>query len=158
MDPIRPAIATLASLACLSAPHAPARAGEVLPGPYEAVVERVVDGDTLGVRVRVWLGQEVSVLVRIRGIDAPERRGRCASEKARAADATDALARLVGTDDVVLARIEGGKYYGRVIADVTTGRGEDVGASLLAEGLARPYEGGRRRPWCRADELARAEN
>src|SRR5687767_1843559 len=34
-------------------------AAEILPGPYAGAVERVVDGDTLAVRVNVWLGQEL---------------------------------------------------------------------------------------------------
>ncbi len=52
----------------------PCLAGQTLAGPYTAIVERVIDGDTLAVRVPVWIGQELTVLVRVRGIDAPERR------------------------------------------------------------------------------------
>src|SRR5688500_15732704 len=80
-------------------------AAEILPGPYAGAVERVVDGDTLAVRVNVWLGQELRVLVRVRGIDAPELRGDCEAEKAQARDATAALARLVGDGSVVLSAI-----------------------------------------------------
>ena len=120
----------------------------MLPGPYSAAVERVVDGDTLRARVAVWLGQELTVLVRIRGIDAPEIHGRCEGETARARDAKAALERLVSDGPVVLTHIEGGKYFGRVIADVTAKSGEDVGAALIAGGFARPYDGGARQPWC----------
>ena len=60
----------------------PSLAGQTLAGPYTATVERVVDGDTLAVRVPVWIGQELTVLVRVRGIDAPERKSRCATERA----------------------------------------------------------------------------
>jgi len=91
-------------------------AAEMLPGPYQGRVERAVDGDTLAVRVTVWLHQELYVLVRVRGIDAPELRGRCESEKLCARDAADALARLVAGGPVVLTRIEGDKYFGRVLA------------------------------------------
>jgi endonuclease YncB( thermonuclease family) len=129
-------------------PAGPAAAAEILPGPYVGAVERVVDGDTLDVRVTVWLGQELRVLVRVRGVDAPEVRGRCDSEKARAAAATAALGRLVAGGSVVLTSIEGDKYYGRVLADVVTPDGEDVALSLIAGGLARPYEGGVRGAWC----------
>ena len=49
----------------------PSHAGQTLAGPYTATVERVIDGDTLAVRVSMWIGQELRVLVRIRGVDAP---------------------------------------------------------------------------------------
>ena len=60
------------------------RAAEVLPGPVAADVVRVIDGDTLDVLARVWLGQTVQVRVRLDGVDAPELRGRCAGERAQA--------------------------------------------------------------------------
>jgi hypothetical protein len=104
----------------------------MLSGPYTASVERVVDGDTLAVRVTVWLQQEVHVLVRLRGIDAPELRGDCDLERIRAAEAAAALQHLVAAGAVQLTEIEGDKYHGRVIADVTTEAG-DVG-----EGARRP--------------------
>ena len=125
-----------------------AAAGEPLAGPYTAAVERVVDGDTLAVRVAIWIEQDLSVLVRIRGIDAPEVRGKCESEKEHAREATLALQELVAGGDVALTTIEGDKYFGRVIADVTTSAGESVGAALIASGHVRTYDGGERESWC----------
>ena len=48
--------------------------GETLPGPIPAEVLKVVDGDTLEVEARIWLGQGVQVSVRLRGVDTPELR------------------------------------------------------------------------------------
>lgn len=121
---------------------------DVLPGPYLGTVERVVDGDTLAVRVTVWLELNLRVLVRVRGIDAPEVRGRCDLEQSRAAKATVALQKLVGSGAVVLTDIEGDKYFGRVLADVGTPDGKDVGATLLAGGFVRSYDGRARAAWC----------
>lgn len=132
----------------------PGRAAEMLAGPYRATVERVVDGDTLAVRVTVWLQQDVRVLVRVRGIDAPEMRGRCEGEKLQARDAAEALSRLVAGGEVVLMQIEGDKYYGRVVADVISQTGEDIGGALLANGMARQYAGNARQGWC---EIGAAE-
>jgi endonuclease YncB( thermonuclease family) len=161
---IRIAVLILAGLAMTGAAAAHSEhASDALPGPYLAAVDRVVDGDTLSVRVAVWLDLEVIVLVRIRGVDAPELRGRCESETRRAKAATAALARLVGSGGVVLTEIEGDKYLGRVLADVVTASGQDVGDALLASGHARPYVGGRRGGWCelgaddRPSHFARAE-
>ena len=58
--------------ATFGAAPAPAAAAEVISGPYAGVVTDVIDGDTLEVRVMVWLGQEVVTRVRIDGIDTPK--------------------------------------------------------------------------------------
>ena len=76
------AAATIAAmLALVPAAPTPGVAGEALPGPISAEVVEVIDGDTLAVRARIWLGQELTVRARIAGIDAPELRGRCAAER-----------------------------------------------------------------------------
>ncbi len=137
-----------AFVVALSVCAAPAGASQTLAGPYVAAVERVVDGDTIRARVMIWLGQDLSILVRIRGIDAPELRGRCEGEKASARDAAAALERLVSQGTIVLTQIEGGKYFGRVVADVATSQGLDVAATLVAGGYARAYGGGARGDWC----------
>ncbi len=126
----------------------PCLAGQTLAGPYTAIVERVIDGDTLAVRVPVWIGQELTVFVRVRGIDAPERKGRCAAERALAKRASAYLAAMVSGGPVRLSRISGGKYFGRVLADVTTAEGNDVARRLLSRKLARPYRGKARAGWC----------
>lgn len=126
-----------------------ALAGRIdLEGPVEAEVERVLDGDTLVAVAHVWPGQSVRVSVRLRGIDAPEMHSRCAREREAAGRARAMLAGLVAQGRIALTNIGGGKYYGRVLADVATADNPDVAATLLGAGLARPYEGGRRRPYC----------
>ena len=128
---------------------------ETLPGPIAAEVIRVVDGDTLALRARIWIGIDIVVNARIRGIDAPELRGRCATEKALARSARAYLASLATDGRVRLAGIENDKYAGRVLADVATENGVDLGAAMLESGLARPYDGGARAPWCDVATLAR---
>jgi micrococcal nuclease len=125
----------------------PALAGERLDGPVAAEVVRVIDGDSLEVRARLWLGLDLTVEVRIAGIDTPEVRGKCDSERTMAAEAKRRLALLVGAS-VRLANVTGDKYGGRVDADVSAADGADVGAAMVANGLARPYDGGRRGDWC----------
>ena len=129
----------------------PVHAVERLAGPVEAEVVRVVDGDTLVARARIWLGQTVETHVRLAGVDAPELRGKCAAEKARALAAREALARLVGAGPVLLADIESDKYGGRVLARIATGAGDDVAAALVAGGYVRAYGGGARSGWCGAE-------
>jgi endonuclease YncB( thermonuclease family) len=130
--------------------HAPAKVTrhEVLPGPVTARVLRVHDGDTLVVRARIWVGQELEIKVRLAGIDAPELRGRCPAERVLARRARDFLRNRIGAGPVRLNLIQYGKYAGRVLARVETDDGEDLAAMLIAAGLARPYDGGKRGSWC----------
>ncbi len=122
-------------------------AGETLEGPYEAIVVRVVDGDTIRVRARIWLGTDVELLVRIDGIDTPELRGKCPREKALAARARALTESLVAGGAVRLRDVRYGKYAGRVVARVMV-EGADIADLLLAAGLAHVYAGGAREPWC----------
>jgi micrococcal nuclease len=115
--------------------------------PVAAEVVRAVDGDTLQVRATIWIGQELTTNVRIRGIDAPEVHGKCQHEKDMAAAATRRITDLA-TGDIQLSNVENDKYGGRVIADVTTANGAGLAAEMLASGLVRAYDGGERMPWC----------
>ena len=126
----------------------PGKATNSLAGPIAATVLRVVDGDTLLVRAHIWVDQEVRVAVRLRGVDTPETRAGCAAERALAARAAEFTRRAVAKQRVRLSAVSGGKYFGRVLADVTTADGRALGPELVAAGLARPYESGARTGWC----------
>jgi endonuclease YncB( thermonuclease family) len=125
-----------------------AEAAETLPGPIPARLVEVIDGDTLRVRARIWLGQEIETAVRLAGVNAPELAGKCDSERRLARTARASLAQALGGGDLVLTDVTWDKYGGRVVATVRTPSGDDPTAALLAEGLARPYGGGRREGWC----------
>jgi len=64
-------------------------AAEALAGPITATVERVIDGDTIDVRARIWLGQTVAVRVRIDKVNTPELETRCVEEDSVAVAARD---------------------------------------------------------------------
>ncbi len=119
-----------------------------LPGAYRADVLRVVDGDTVEVRVHVWIGQEVRTSVRLRGIDAPELHARCAAEQKGAEAARRRLEDLLSQGVATVSGPAPDKYFGRVLADLRMADGRDVASILLAEHLARPYQGGTRQSWC----------
>ncbi len=119
-----------------------------ISGPVEARVLKVRDGDTVEVEAFVWPMQAVQVAVRLKGIDAPEKRGRCEAEKAAAEIARDRLVALIGSGNVTLTGISGDKYFGRVLATLSVPGQPDLGRVLLREGLVVRYEGGKRRDWC----------
>jgi endonuclease YncB( thermonuclease family) len=119
----------------------PAAKAETLPGPIPADVLRIVDGDTVRVRAHVWLDQSVEISVRIADIDAPEiGHPKCREERALADQAKTELTELIGSDGVALHNVRFGKYAGRVIADIETAGGVNVGEQLIALDLATPYD------------------
>jgi micrococcal nuclease len=106
------------------------------------------DGDTVTVRAWIWPGQSVETAVRVRGIDTPEIRGKCESEKVAALTARDHARQLLQeAGEVALAQIAPDKYGGRVVATLLVD-GEDFAVLMLADGHGRPYDGGRREGWC----------
>lgn len=148
MDNRRLLFRILVLAAVLTIAAAGRASAEILHGPVAADVIRVVDGDTLALRARIWLGQDIVVSARIRGIDAPERNGKCDREKALAEAARLRLESMTALGRVRLMRIEHDKYAGRVLADIVTDDGVDLRAAMLESGLVRPYDGGSRDPWC----------
>ncbi len=130
-------------------------AGDVVPGPVPARVVAVIDGDTITVRARIWLGQDVETRVRLTGVDAPELRGACPRERALAVAARDLMVATVGGAEVTLTEIRYDKFGGRVLARVESAAGENLAALLIDAGLGRAYDGGRRASWCDAAALGR---
>jgi len=157
------ALRTLIGCICclvMAAPSGVAMAGDKgylreIAGPVAADVVKVRDGDTVEVEAHVWPMHSVHVAVRLRGIDAPEKRGHCEAEKAAAARAAARLTELVEGGTVELTEIAGDKYYGRVLARLSVPGHDDLGGTLLEEGLVAPYEGGKRRDWC-SDQALRS--
>lgn len=117
---------------------------------YQAIIPAevisVYDGDTIKVIAHPWPGISLDTSVRVRGIDTPEIRGKCQSEKLKAIEAREQVKSFVGKH-VTLNNIELGKYAGRVIANVLV-EDQDLGEFQINSGLARPYDGGKREPWC----------
>ncbi|ALJ13760.1 thermonuclease family protein [Sphingopyxis macrogoltabida] len=99
----------------------------------------VVDGDT------IWLE---GVKIRIADIDTPETQDyRCQAEKDLGDRATVRLQEILQGGRISLEPIDrDADQYGRKLRIVLVD-GESVGETLVDEGLARWYEGGRK-PWC----------
>lgn len=111
-------------------------------------VTSVYDGDTFRITISVWptvIGYRIPV--RIAGIDAPELRGKCATEKSAARRAKQfTVSKLRAATTIELRHIHRGKYF-RLLAEVWLD-GENLADALIEAGYARPYKGGLRQPWC----------
>lgn len=105
---------------------------------------RVRDGDTL-------YDAAANVTYRVVNIDTPEagQLAQCAAERRLAARATrETRLRVNSAQRLELQPTGRTDRYGRTIAFVLID-GRDLGETLIAEGLARPWRG-RREPWCDA--------
>lgn len=115
-----------------------------------AVVDYIFDGDTFSAGVKLDADVEITVRVRLINVDTPEMNGKCVAEKVMAQNARDLLSTLIPRGTVVeLENIKDDKYLGRINANVILPDGRDVGRVMIDSGLARPYSGGKRAPWCK---------
>ena len=71
-----------------------------------------------------------------------------APRRARACRPRRFLSRRPAPGGTALAALHDGTFAGRVVARLLDNNGADLGAALLAAGLARPYAGRRRQSWC----------
>jgi endonuclease YncB( thermonuclease family) len=121
---------------------------EVIRGPITGRILQVLDGDTVNVSLHVWIGQEIETSIRVDGIDAPEIHGKCNQEREMAAAARDEMSRLLHDREIRIYNIRLEKYAGRVLATAETTDGIDIAKHMIEKGLARPYHGKKRSPWC----------
>jgi endonuclease YncB( thermonuclease family) len=125
-----------------------AAANDPLPGPIPATVVAVTDGDTLEVRARIWLDQEVTTAVRLKDVQAPEIRRAPCPEHEEAGREAKAFVEALGLTEVTLADVEHDKYGSRVAARVVLADGRDLSALLIETGNAWVY--GEEEPYCSA--------
>lgn len=145
--------AVLAAILLVMSQDASAGALSVVQGPYEAHVDSVTDGDTIKVTVFKWPGETEEEVVRIRGLDTPEIRGKCQAEKDLAQAAKQYLTQLIEAQNkrvrltVIGCNQSEGGGFGRCLAHVYVGTSL-VSDELIRVGLARPNEGEERSSWC----------
>ncbi len=115
-------------------------------GPAQSKVVRIIDGDTIKMRVAIWIDQELLISVRIAGIDAPEIfRPKCQQERTKAVAAKLFVEEFLSSHTaIILYDIQRDKYGGRVVARIETEKG-DLGAALVAAKLAVVGQKGN---WC----------
>ncbi len=128
-------------------------ASTVLAGPKiygDAVVTEVTsiyDGDTFRCNLAGYppiAGERISI--RINGIDTPEMRDNRPAIKALARKAKQfTVQRLREGRRIVLRNMQRGKYF-RIVADVYVDD-SNLGQELIAAGLAKSYDGGKKPKW-----------
>ena len=114
-------------------------------------IARVYDGDTFHCNlIQLPAALTDAIGIRVNGIDCPELRDKRPEIKRVAIAAREfTAAALAGAKTIELTNIKRGKYF-RLVADVIVD-GDNLTQKLIAAGLAKPYDGGKRPKWFRSD-------
>jgi len=107
---------------------------------YKAVLDRVVDGDTIDAHIDLGFDITIHKRIRLAGIDTPESRTRDLEEKKRGLASKDRLIELLGDGNFILKSKEVGKY-GRVLGTLHIDD-MNINDTLVTEGFATEYWGG----------------
>lgn len=118
---------------------------------YDAVITRIVDGDTVAFEA-TWLPDPLKkeLSIRVFGVDTPEKgfRAKCPEESKKGHDASDFTTMHVRDAKVKqITIIDWDKYGGRVLGDVILD-GQSLRKLLIDSGYARSYYGGTKLSWC----------
>jgi len=123
---------------------------------YNAIVDRVVDGDTIDCTIDLGFHTWKKIRVRLEGINAPESRTRDKEEKAKGLAAKDRLIEIFEyNNNKCVLKVSGLGKYGRAISTVfvtslspTPGDTSitlyNINQELINEGHAVAYHGGKR--------------
>ncbi len=113
---------------------------------YNAKLLKVVDGDTVDLRVDLGFNVFTEQRFRLKGINCPELHSKDAEEKKRGAAARDYLTSLISGEGqlVVTTFLDKQEKYGRFLAELSNASGEDVNEEMVKAGHAVPYDGGKR--------------
>lgn len=123
---------------------------------YKAIVDRVVDGDTIDVTIDLGFKTWKKVRVRMEGINTPESRTRDLEEKKRGLAAKSRLQEILDyNSNKCVLKVSGVGKFGRAIASVyvdtlspasnkSSMTEINVNKQLIEEGHAVAYDGGKR--------------
>ena len=111
---------------------------------YQAIIKRVVDGDTVDVDIDLGFGVILKdERVRIMGIDTPESRTRDLTEKKFGLASKERLKSLLGKKSILKCKEYDSKgKFGRILGDFTTVDGRMVTDVMIEEGHCVAYFGG----------------
>ena len=146
---IMTAVATLVVSLTGSCAHKPApqktTANNQVETPKElqdVEIVSIYDGDTFKINLNCNLQVFCEkVGVRVRGVDAPEIKGKTAREKELAKKAKTFTQDFLKKKPISLNNCGRDKYF-RLLCNVTNGTGKDLGEELIKAGLGYSYQGG----------------
>ena len=114
---------------------------------YKALVDRVVDGDTIDVVLDLGFDLKMSSRVRFAGINAPESRTKDPVEKEQGLAAKRYVEDWVGALQnriIIQTQLDERGKFGRVLGVILSDDGACLNDEMVSLGHARPYDGGKR--------------
>lgn len=118
---------------------------------YDAVITRVIDGDTVAFEAK-WLPDPLKkeLSIRVYGVDTPEKgfRAKCPAEEKAGHDASDfTISAVANAKKKQVVIMDWDKYGGRVLGDVLLD-GKSLRKMLIDGKYAREYYGEAKKSWC----------
>ena len=119
---------------------------------YKAKLDRVIDGDTIDVKIDLGFDISVKKRVRFTGINTPESRTRDLEEKKLGLAAKDRVKSILAENDSFIIESKEVGKFGRVLGEVFINTVDSVESEenislnelLKTEGHAVEYHGGKR--------------
>jgi micrococcal nuclease len=117
---------------------------------YKAKVIKVIDGDTVDCEIDLGFHINITKRVRLSGIDAFELNSKDLEAREKAAKAKSKLTFTLTNKYVILVtELDKADKYGRVLGSIYESEKEfetnnSINLKLIQEGLAIPYDGGKK--------------
>mgnify|MGYP003141144825 FL=1 len=119
---------------------------------YKAKLDRVIDGDTIDVKIDLGFDISVKKRVRFTGINTPESRTRDLEEKKLGLAAKDRVKSILAENDSFIVESKEVGKFGRVLGEIFINTVDSVESEeeislnelLKTEGHAVEYHGGKR--------------
>lgn len=117
---------------------------------YNATVIRWLDGDSVEVVIDLGLRISITTVLRLAGIDTPEMHSPILEERQKASQARIRAGELcpVGSTNIVeTLKPDSRDKYGRWLGDIRFRDGNSLvslASTLIAEGLGKAYDGGKK--------------
>ena len=105
---------------------------------YKAIVERVVDGDTVVLNIDLGFTVHWKSSCRLWGINTPELNSKDQAERLKALEAKDFVATNLPVGSEVIIHSKQLDKFGRPLVEIHT-RGMVINNELVANGLAKDY-------------------
>ena len=113
---------------------------------YKAILERVVDGDTVDALIELGFDTHVKKRIRLYGMDAWESRTRDKEEKVKGLAAKARLIQILDENENKFILVSHGVgKFGRCLGELfLTSNSDSINNQLVLEGHAKKYNGGKR--------------
>jgi len=117
-------------------------------GTYEVMeVLKIIDGDTIDVRLDLGFDIYHDIRVRFNGINTPESRTKDLREKELGLKAKAFTVDFLSGAKKIILIIDKKEKFGRYLGKIYNEKGECLNDKLIGAGLARVYHGEKRGPW-----------